>query len=658
MLKQSLKRSWLPALVATVFVTVGTGCGDECVDRYDCRDKGAAPEGQQWTCNADNKCELRSTETPPEEDAGTDAGTDAGIDAGTDAGTTDGGSTTQASAQIAAFIAAPAGALATPQPVSGAFVTFIKPAVTGSAATEADGFFLQAEANGPAMFVRGSASTTAVTVGDLVNLNVTEKEIISGLNVAKTVTGLTVVSKNNDVSGLKTDISGESSFEDAGTTGIYESRLVTVSGKLEAGISSGASFTAFPLITTGEQSPSPLRLRVPTTLSTGLDLVLGCDVAVPAGVVWRFNAQPQVSVFAPEQLTITSCPAPAALAATATSSTEVRMTFDRSIAPASITAAATQFTFDNGLQAQSATVNGKDVLVTTSEQAAGTQYTVQVSGVTDTLGKAIVTPNSTKFQGFSLLAIHGGRVVLNGTGFTGATAVTIGGVAQTFTVDSDTQITVTNVPDTTPVGASQPVQVTTPAGAVSAGALPVVHLVINELDSDTPTADVLEFVEIATGVPNLSVSGLSLVLFNGGVANDPSYYAVDISGRTDANGLLVVGNSGVTPTPAVIIPNNTLQNGADAAAIYQAPASAFPTNTAPTTTNLIDAIVYDTADPDDAGLLDALLGTGPERVQIDETGASTPDVNSIQRCGGPARRDGRVFNRVAAPTPGAPNVCP
>ncbi|WP_199738363.1 hypothetical protein [Corallococcus sp. CA054B] len=645
MLKQSLKRSWLPALVTTVFVTVGTGCGDECVDQFDCRDKGSAPAGQAWTCNADNKCELRKLNIPPEEDAGTD------VDAGTDAGTT-----TTASEQIAAFLAAPAGALATPQPVSGAFVTFIKPEVAGSSSTEASGFFLQAEANGPAMFVRGSASTTAVAVGDLVTLNVTEKEIVSGLNVAKTVTDLTVESKNNDVSGLTADISGVSSFEDAGTTGVYESRLVTVSGKLETGVSSGSAFTAFPLITTGEQSPSPLRLRVPTTLSTDLDLVLGCDVAVPAGIVWRFNAQPQVSVFAPEQLTITSCPAPSALAATATSSTEVRMTFDRRIAPASITAAATQFTFDNGLQAQSATVNGKDVLVTTTEQTAGTQYTVQVSGVTDTQGKAIVTPNSTQFQGFSLLAVHGGRVVLTGTGFTGATAVTIGGVAQTFTVDSDTQITVTNVPDTTPVGASQPVEVTTPAGAVSVGALPVAHLVINELDADTPGTDVLEFVEISTGVPNLSVSGFSLVMFNG--SNDQSYLAVDISGKADANGLLLVGNAGVTPTPAVTFANETLQNGADAVGIYQAPASAFPNGTVPTTTNLIDAIVYDTADPDDAGLLDALLGTGPERVQIDETGTSGGSAaNSIQRCGA-ARKDGRVFSRVAAPTPGAVNACP
>ncbi|GMU11044.1 Ig-like domain-containing protein [Corallococcus caeni] len=455
MLKRSLKRSWLPALVTTVFVTVGTGCGDECVDQFDCRDKGTPPEGQVYAC-VENKCELRTLNTP-EVDAGTDAGTgtDAGSDAGTgtdagsDAGTgtdagTDAGTGPTAcnpacaltescnvetntctpssvttppadtSAQIAAFVAAPAGVLASPLPVSGAFVTFIKPEVAGSAATEASGFFLQAEAGGPAMFVRGSASTTTVAVGDRVTLNVTEKEIISNLNVAKTVTDLTVASQNHGVwnldtatpAGLKVDVNAVSTFEDAGTTSVYESRIVTVSGKLAAGNNSGAAFTAFPVITTGEPSPSPLLLRVPSTVSSYLDMVSGCDVAVPTGVVWRFAAQPQVSVFAPEQLSVTGCPAPLLASAFATSLTQVKVSFSRSVDAASLTAVPTQFTFSGGLQAQSATVSGRDVLVTTSEQTAGTDYTVSVANsVKDTVGSAITTPNSASFKGFRTGAV-------------------------------------------------------------------------------------------------------------------------------------------------------------------------------------------------------------------------------------------------------------
>ncbi|MFP2896043.1 hypothetical protein ACLEQD_05820 [Corallococcus sp. 4LFB] len=66
----------------------------------------------------------------------------------------------------------------------------------------------------------------------------------------------------------------------------------------------------------------------------------------------------------------------------------------------------TQFTFSGGLQAQSATVSGKDVLVTTSEQTAGTDYTVSVANsVKDTVGGAVVSPNTASFKGFRAGAV-------------------------------------------------------------------------------------------------------------------------------------------------------------------------------------------------------------------------------------------------------------
>ena len=128
-------------------------------------------------------------------------------------------------------------------------------------------------------------------------------------------------------------------------------------------------------------------------------------------------------------------------------------------------------------------------------------------------------------------------------------------------------------------------------------------IVINEVDSDTPGTDALEFVELYDGgAGNTALDGLVVVFYNG--SNDLSYASYDLDGfSTDANGYFVLGNAGVVPTPSITFASNGLQNGADAVALYADDAANFPAGTAITTTNLRDAIVYDTSDADDAGLL-------------------------------------------------------
>jgi hypothetical protein len=353
----------------------------------------------------------------------------------------------------------------------------------------------------------------------------------------------------------------------------------------------------------------------------------------------------------------------------ALSSTSVRVTFDRQIDPASITDAATQFTFDNGLTTTAATVNGKQVVLTTSAQAPGATYKLTVATtVKDKRGAAVGTPNTATFTSVRTIAVLAARLIVPGTGFTDATAVKIGGVEQTgFTVDSDEQLTIATVADATPLGASQPIVVTTPAGDVDAGTVPVIRLLINEVDADTAgNTDLLEFVEIDTGVPNfdLSASGFSLVFINGGSAttsgDETTYYVTDLKGTTNADGLVVFGNPGLTPTPpqALQFPNGTLQNGPDAVGIYQALATAFPDRSPVTATGLHDVVIHETADPDDTALLNTLLGTGPQRMQVDESKNTKSTEESIQRCGSLARRDGRAFSKVGAPSPGALNTCP
>jgi predicted extracellular nuclease len=178
-------------------------------------------------------------------------------------------------------------------------------------------------------------------------------------------------------------------------------------------------------------------------------------------------------------------------------------------------------------------------------------------------------------------------------------------------------------------------------------------VIINEVDSDTPGTDAAEFVELYDGgAGNTPLTGLCLVFYNG--SNDQSYFAVDLTGTTNASGYYTIGNAGGTGVDQTF-GGNVLQNGQDAVALYVASASSFPTGTAVTTTNLSDAVVYDTADADDAGLL-VLLNTG--QPQVDEDAGGGGANNSIQRCpnGSGGKRNTSTY-APQAPTPDAVNTC-
>ena len=176
-------------------------------------------------------------------------------------------------------------------------------------------------------------------------------------------------------------------------------------------------------------------------------------------------------------------------------------------------------------------------------------------------------------------------------------------------------------------------------------------IVINEMDADTSGLDTLEFIEIYDGgVGNMPLDGLTLVLFDG--STDASYFALDLDGwATNAAGFFVAGNAGVTNVD-LVFPNNTMQNGADAIGLYLANASDFPLGTSVTSANLIDAIVYDTDDLDDVGLL-TLLNAGQGQVNENENGNRS--IESLQRVpdgGAPLTTSTYV---ATSPTPGVTN---
>lgn len=172
------------------------------------------------------------------------------------------------------------------------------------------------------------------------------------------------------------------------------------------------------------------------------------------------------------------------------------------------------------------------------------------------------------------------------------------------------------------------------------------QVVINELDSDTPSVNDKQFIELKSTIPNFSLDGFALVFFNGtGSQANLSYYVIDLDGlTTDANGIIVIGNQLVSPVPNKIIGDSIIQIGPDGVGLYLGSASDFPNLFPATTTNLIDALVYDTNDPDATSLMTALGVT----TQIDENANSAQTTQSIQR-----KNDGSY--EVKLPTPGANN---
>lgn len=172
------------------------------------------------------------------------------------------------------------------------------------------------------------------------------------------------------------------------------------------------------------------------------------------------------------------------------------------------------------------------------------------------------------------------------------------------------------------------------------------QVVINELDCDTPGVDTQEFIELKSDTPNFALDGYVVVMFNGSASGgNTSYVALDLDGyQTDINGLLLIGSNSVSPVPQYLISENVIQNGADAIAIYQADDFDFLQGTLATIENLVDVLIYGTADPDATGLID-IFNDHPNFTtiqQIDEGPGN--NTNSIQR-----NNDGTYF--VAVPTP-------
>lgn len=180
-----------------------------------------------------------------------------------------------------------------------------------------------------------------------------------------------------------------------------------------------------------------------------------------------------------------------------------------------------------------------------------------------------------------------------------------------------------------------------------------VVLLINEVDADTPGTDMAEFVELYDGgVGNAPLDGYTVVFYNG--SDDASYDAYSLDGfTTSASGYFVLGNAAISQA-SIILDSNGIQNGADAIALYKDSSVVFDVDTPITLENLVDAVVYDTNDADDEGLL-ILLADGQAQINEDELG--NKDELSLQRFAngsGEPRETATYVNAI--PTPGAANT--
>ncbi len=490
-------------------------------------------------------------------------------------------------------------------PIVEVLVTYLKPGIGNDPA----GFFVQAETTGPALFVAidPAGLTTPVAVGDLVSFTITEMDTTGSLRQATAISGETIISSNNDITGLVQDVSAAADLVTA--LDDYESELVIAQLTVtEAFGGAGSGFTAGVVETAAVTANADLRLRLPATLQASIGLVPTCTATLAATPVWRFNTAAQLSAFDASELTAT-CPPPLVVEAVAVSTTEVTIEFDRGIDAGSLVADGSQFTFDNGLVASAATVDGRVVTITTGTMLDGNDYTTTIADtLLDVLGTAVAAPNNTAL--FTSLAAD--------------ETVCDDGLDD----DSDGFFDC---------------QDAACAGDVACNFLSQLYLW--EVDADTPGTDEAEFIEIWNNTAaeiDLAADGYYIVAVNG--SDDLSSDAYALSGTVAADGLFVVGSDDVTLAADLAVGStNLFQNGADGILLVQCQtctdaATDFPTDTdvgtaatftsaGAQTATKIDGMAYDTNDNDDAGLLAAVL----QALQFNEDANGAKDTESNNR---------------------------
>ncbi len=172
--------------------------------------------------------------------------------------------------------------------ITNALVTYIKPLV----GSETAGFFVQASAKGPALYINIDPEdlglATALAVGDEISLDIAEKATVEGRVQVSSAT-LSRSSQSNSVSELAQDVSSENNL--VSEIGVYESELISVTGKLTANPAGEGEYLTAKISTTGyTNGDDGLLFRLPSSLQSELNLKTDCEIKLNKIPLWRSEA--------------------------------------------------------------------------------------------------------------------------------------------------------------------------------------------------------------------------------------------------------------------------------------------------------------------------------------------------------------------------------
>ncbi len=214
------------------------------------------------------------------------------------------GSTLNGSAAITALRTAVDGAVNIS--VEGVTVSYVKPGV----GNDGPGFFLQNDAQGPAMFLAvdpaGLGLNPVLAVGDTVSFTATAVTTSQG---QKRVTALTGVTRTGQ--GAAVPAPQNVSAANDLVTGLdgYESERVTVTGTVASAFATaGTGYQAATFNTAAISNDANLKIRIPDAIVVSSQIREGCTAVVTGTPLWRFNTQAQVMVWTAAELVVSNCP--------------------------------------------------------------------------------------------------------------------------------------------------------------------------------------------------------------------------------------------------------------------------------------------------------------------------------------------------------------